>query len=99
MPRLPSSRRATTVLVAVALVVAAGVWLRPRPAPVASLMLGPVPPAERLENFDRLLRRLEQGHPGVPAEEWPEPSRQRRRDAEAGREKVLADHPELRRGR
>jgi hypothetical protein len=86
------------LVLSAALVVVAGpgVCSPPPPLQVAPLLQGPVTPAEQLENFDRLLRRQEQRYPGLPVAEWPEPFRQQRRDAEAGREQLLTDHSELR---
>src|SRR5262245_31802732 len=102
MARSPvSARGAVVVLRAAARAVVACVCGsgRPAPLPVAPLLQGPVTPAEQLDNFDRLLRTPEQRFPGLPVDQWPEPFRQQYRDAEAGREQLLWEHPELRPGR
>lgn len=83
--------RVGVVLLLIALVVSFSLqW------PTSTQLQPPLVPAERLENYEALLGRLEKTHQGKPVKDWPETPRQLWHDTEAARREFLENHPELR---
>jgi hypothetical protein len=59
------------------------------------VMITPITPSDILDNFDKLINRLEATYGGKPSESWPPEAVLFWQDAQLGKENLLQEHPEL----